>query len=74
MFLLKDINYNTDFDTKTDIDTSTLIFDLESIMLGSAYRNEYFIKNATNASELLLAYPILDVINGSIQYCSNHSK
>ncbi|CAI2192190.1 14077_t:CDS:2 [Funneliformis geosporum] len=51
--LLKDINYNTDFDTKIDINTPTSIFDSESITLRSTYGNEYFIKNATNASELL---------------------
>ncbi|CAI2191101.1 14134_t:CDS:2, partial [Funneliformis geosporum] len=53
--LLKDINYNTDFDTETDINTSTSIFDSESTTLGSTYGDKYFIKNATNASESLLA-------------------
>ncbi|CAI2199806.1 931_t:CDS:2, partial [Funneliformis geosporum] len=64
--------FNNDNFEKANINTSTSIFNLESIMLESTYGDEYFIKNATNASKSLSACPILDVINSSIQYCSNH--
>ncbi|CAG8731281.1 14987_t:CDS:1, partial [Funneliformis caledonium] len=60
IFLLKDINT----DTEVDVNTSTIsIFDSESTTSGSTDENEYFVMNTINASESLSKCLILDINN-----------
>jgi len=67
IFLLKDINDNTDIDTEVDVDMSTTsIFNSESTTLGLTNRNEYFVANTTDASEFLSKCLILDLNNDFI--------
>ncbi|CAG8670594.1 4087_t:CDS:2, partial [Ambispora gerdemannii] len=70
ILLLKDI----DIDTETN-SNETLAFEPESIIFGSNNENEYFIENIEeNANQILSVCPILDLIDGHIQCCSNYSQ